>query len=98
MVASAPITFAAGLGSLRLAAPGGGRSGTADVALALGSSATDTSCLQAWTPAKAATAGANLAYLRGAWCGASYDKDAAVRVTFGLQSSQDNLIYRRENY
>lgn len=96
--ASSGITIAGGLDTLKLTAPGGGRSGTYDVALSLGSSATDASCLQTWTPTTAATAAANLAYLRGAWCGSSYAKDPSARVTFGQQSTQQNLIYRRENY
>ncbi len=96
--ASSGIMIAGGLGTLKLTAPGGGRSGTYDVALSLGSSATDASCLQSWTPTTAATAAANLAYLRGAWCGSSYAKDPSARVTFGQQSTQQNLIYRREIY
>jgi hypothetical protein len=98
--ASGPVTLAAGAGSLRLAAPGGGRSGTFDVALSLGASATDASCLQPWTPGTGdvATAGANLAYLRGAWCGSTYDKDPSARASFGMQRTQDYLVYRRENF
>ena len=46
----------------------------------------------------AATAGANLAYLRGAWCGSSYGNDPAARATFGRQRGVDSLVYRRENY
>ncbi len=98
--ASSGITIASGMGTLKLTAPGGGRSGTYDVALSLGSSATDASCLQTWAPAPgdAATAGANLAHLRGAWCSSTYGKDPSARATFGQQSTQQNLIYRRENY
>ena len=96
--ASAGITLTTGQGLLRFAAPGGGRSGTFDVALSLGSSSTDQSCLQTWTPDKPATAGAGLAYLRGAWCGSNLDKDASARVTFGLQRTQVNTVFRRENY
>lgn len=98
--ASGPITLAAGTGLLKLAAPSAGHLGTYDVALSLGSSATDASCLQPWTPGTgdAATAGANLAYLRGAWCGSSHAKDPSARATFGQQSTQQNLLYRRENY
>jgi len=94
------LAFVAGQGALRLAAPGGGRSGTADVALSLGSSAADASCLQPWTPGSgdAATAGANLAHLRGAWCGSSWGQDPSARASFGLQRTQDFTIYRRENY
>jgi hypothetical protein len=68
------------------------------VALSLGSSSTDNSCLQSWTPTKAATVAANLAHLRGAWCGGTWDKDANARASFGLQRTQENQIYRRENY
>ena len=96
--ASAGITLAAGQGLLRFAAPGGGRSGTFDIALSLGSSSADQSCLQSWTPDKPATAGAGLAYLRGAWCGSNLDKDVSARITFGLQRTQANTVYRRENY
>lgn len=98
--ASGAITIASGSGLLKLAAPSSAHVGTYDVALSLGSTATDASCLQPWTPATGdgATAGANLAYLRGAWCGSSYAKDPSARATFGQQSTQQNLIYRRENY
>lgn len=98
--ASGAITLAGGTGLLRLSAPSSGRVGTYDVALSLGSTATDASCLQPWTPAKGdeASAGANLAFLRGAWCGSSYANDPSARATFGQQSTQQNLIYRRENY
>jgi MSHA biogenesis protein MshQ len=96
--ATAAITLASGVGTLRLAAPGGGRSGTVDVGLSLGSSSTDASCLQSWTPTKAATAAGNAAYLRGAWCGSSVDKDPSARASFGLQRTQDHTLYRRELY
>ncbi len=98
MAVSAPIALSGGVGSLRLAAPGGGRSGTLDVALSLGSSSTDASCLQSWTPTKPATSAANLAHLRGAWCGSSTDKDPAARASFGLQRTQEHTAYRREHY
>lgn len=94
------ITLVAGRGRLRLAAPGGGRKGTADVALSLGSSATDNSCQQPWAPAggDAASTGANLPYLRAAWCGASHDKDPTARASFGLPRGAEVWLYRRENY
>jgi hypothetical protein len=90
-----------GTAYLKLAAPSAGHSGTVDVALSLGSSSTtDTSCLQPWTPAagKAATQGANLAYLRGGWCGSTYDKDPAARAAFGVYHGTDKIIYQRENH
>ena len=98
--ASGGIVLASGAGSLRLAAPGGGRSGTYDVALSLGSGATDASCLQPWTPGAgdAAIVGASLAFLRGNFCAAAYSNDPAARATFGRQRGMDNLVYRRENF
>lgn len=98
--ASGGIALAAGLGTLRLAAPGGGRSGTYDVVLSLGSSATDASCLPGWTPGvgDTATAGANLAHLRGNFCASTYSNDPAARATFGRQRGVDSLVYRRENF
>ncbi|MEK8048064.1 DUF6701 domain-containing protein [Ideonella margarita] len=99
-VSGSTVSLTAGAGKLVLAAPGGGRSGTVDVALSLGATATDNSCLQTWTPAAgdAATAGAGLPWLRGAWCGSSLDKDPSARASFGLFKGNDNLIYQRENY
>jgi hypothetical protein len=92
------IAINAGSGTLRLAAPSGGRYGTLDVSLNLGSAAADASCLQPWAPGRAASAGANLAYLRGAWCGAGADKDPSARASFGLYRGADSLLYQRENY
>ncbi|MFZ2990894.1 DUF6701 domain-containing protein, partial [Ideonella sp.] len=99
-VGSGTLTLSAGVGQLTLAAPGGGRSGTLDVALSLGSTATDASCLQPWTPGSgdAASAGANLAHLRGAWCGSSMDKDPSARASFGLFRGAEHLLHLRENY
>jgi hypothetical protein len=68
--------------------------------MSLGSGASDASCLQPWVPAsgKTATAGTSLAYLRGAWCGSSFDKDPAARASFGLARGADARIYAREHY
>ena len=102
-MAGGPVTLASGKASLALAAPAPGRVGTLDVAIAL-DTATDASCLAkptAWAPAKAATAGANLAALRGLWCGssgASDFRDPSARATWGLMRGADGVIYQRENY
>lgn len=95
---SSPVTLASGAAFLSLAAPAAGRSGSYELALSLGASATDASCLQSWTPGKPATAGAGMAYLRGAWCSASYGKDPSARATFGLYRGTDATVYQRENY
>jgi len=89
-----------GTSKLGLSRPGGGRSGSLDVALSL-NTMSDQSCLQTWTPSPAATASASLSYLQGAWCGPgtpSYVKDPSARATFGLFRGSDSMIYQRENY
>jgi predicted acyltransferase (DUF342 family) len=99
-VSGGNVTLAGGLGRLLLAAPAAGHAGSVDIALSLGSTAADASCLQPWTPAAgdAATAGANLAFLRGAWCGTAFDKDPTARASFGLYRGADAVIHQRENY
>ena len=94
-------TLSQGVGRITLAAPTGGRVGSLDVAIALDSTAVDTSCLKdpptSWTPVKTATAGANLAALRGFWCG-SGARDPSARATWGLYRGADGVVYQRENY
>lgn len=95
---AAAVTLAGGAGRLQLTAPAGGRSGTLDVALSLGASATDAACLGPWTPTPAATAGAGLTALRSNWCSSAYAHDPAARATFGRQRSSGSTVYRRENF
>ncbi len=86
---------------LTLPAPSGGKLGSLDVAIALGSTAADSSCLKtasAWAPTVAASAGANLAGLRGAWCGAAASSDPSARATWGLYRGSDGVVFQRENY
>lgn len=90
-------TLAAGQGRIRLAAPAAGHAGTLDIALSLGSGATDASCLQPWSPARSATTGTALAHLRGGWCGTTLDQDPAARISFGLARGSDHLLDQREN-
>jgi hypothetical protein len=99
-LSGASFGLTAGAGALVLAAPTGGRHGTLDVALSLGTGAADVSCLQPWTPGSgdAATSGANLAFLRGAWCSTGHDKDPSARASFGLYRGTDTMLYQRENY
>lgn len=92
------VSLSNGIGVLKLKAPGSGHRGTADLALSLGGTATDASCLQTWTPATAATSGASLSHLRGAWCASTYTKDPSARATFGLYRGADSMVYMRENY
>ena len=99
-VSGSSFGLSSGLGALKIGAPLGGRYGTVDVTLSLGSSATDASCLQPWTPGTGdvATAGANLSFLRGAWCGSTYVNDPSARASFGLYRGADAMVYQRENY
>lgn len=83
---------------ITLSPPGGGRLGSMDVAIALaaGANPADASCMPAGWRTTAATSGAGLAALRGAWCGGSSDPSA--RATWGLYRGSDGVVYQRENY
>jgi len=98
ILTNSPVQLASGRARLILAAPGGGRAGSYDLSLKLGSS--DAACLAPWSPNPAAGSSAKLAFLQGGWCtaGGSYDKDPSARASFGLYGSSPNLIYQRENY
>ena len=99
-VKSSPVTLSSGTATLWLNKPAAGHAGTYDVTLSLGSAATDASCLSSLGSGAgdSATVGANLAHLRGAWCGATYDKDPSARATFGLFRGSQNVIHQQENY
>jgi len=84
--------LADGVAHFRLAAPGNGHQGAVDVALNLGSSAADSSCIN-WSPAVASSAG-NLPWLQYAWCAGKLDPSA--RANFGAPKSP--FIYLRERY
>lgn len=88
---------------ITLSAPGGSRVGSMDVAIALGvgASPTDVSCLKTasgWTATTAAATGANLTALRGAWCGATATSDPSARAVWGLYRGSNGVVYQRENY
>ncbi|MEO3693801.1 DUF6701 domain-containing protein [Roseateles paludis] len=85
---------------LTLAAPGSGRVGSVDIALALGSSSTDASCLASSWASKTTTAssGANLDGLRHTWCSSSSLSDPSARATWGLYRGSDGVVFQRENY
>ncbi len=80
------------------AKPGSGHVGSMDVAIALnpGANPTDGSCMPSGWRTTAATAGANLAALRGAWCGGTSDPSA--RATWGLYRGSNGIVYQRENF
>lgn len=96
-----PVTLVSGRGALTLKAPASGHLGSMDIAVALGAGANpaDASCLKTasgWTPSIAASMGAKLAGLRGAWCGGSSDPSA--RATWGLYRGSNGIVFQRENY
>ena len=77
--------------------PAASKVGSVDVAIALGSTNADESCLKnSWTRSVNASSGANLTALRGAWCGGSSDPSA--RATWGLTRGSDGVVFQRENY
>jgi len=87
-----------GLGSLSLHPTGG--TGTATVAINLGATTTDTSCLPT-PPARPTTTGAKMPWLRGpnGLCAgtAAASADPAARATFGIYTPEvKRLIHTRE--
>lgn len=97
------VSLVSGRATLKLQAPGSSHVGSLDLAIALGSGANpaDSSCLKTssnWTPVLAAATGANLAGLRGAWCGSTATSDPSARATWGLYRGSDGVVFQRENY
>jgi MSHA biogenesis protein MshQ len=89
------ITITSGSGTLTLAAPTGGATGTVDLALNLGSTTADQSCLTTHP----ATTGAGLAWLRSnnGSCAATYDRDPSARASFGVYSPETRkTVHMRE--
>lgn len=96
VVLNSPITLNQGQALITLRKPTLARSGSYDLALALGNAATDASCLS-WAPSPAAGSGASLSHLRWPWCGTASDRDPSARASFGLYTGTDAIIYQREN-
>lgn len=83
---AASITLASGVGTLVINPPGGGNSGTVDVAINLGLTGTDRACLS--TPRPGTTA-PNLPWLRSRFgsingCAGRWDSDPSARASFGV--------------
>ena len=87
--------FVAGRGNLRLSAPGAGNTGSVDLTMQLGATATGSSCIGGVATAAAA---ASQSWLQGAWSGSAYDQNPAARASFGLYRGSKALIYMREMY
>jgi len=86
--------FNAGRGNLRFFAPGAGNTGSVDLTLQLGATASGSTCAGGATPAVAASQ----SWLQGRWTGGAYDQDPAARASFGLYRGSKSLIYLREMY
>jgi hypothetical protein len=85
--------MASGKQNLVISAPSA--TGSVDLWLNLSASSGSGQSCYSWTPATAATAGANLAYLRGKWCNTTYGYDPVARATFGIYKGSP-IVYMRE--
>ncbi|MGH8736478.1 MAG: DUF2341 domain-containing protein [Burkholderiales bacterium] len=102
-----PVVFSAGVGTLTLAAPTGGASGSVLLTPNLYPAATGNYCAGA-AGGETAASGTGLGYLLGRWndllnpdgiASTMYDDNPSARAAFGLYGSQPkNLIYQREYY
>jgi hypothetical protein len=90
--------FSAGVGSLRLPAPGAGTRGSVDVSVNL--SATGVTAGSSCTAGMPASTPANRTYLQGLWCTppGTYTSDPTARATFGANRNTDKFIFQQENY
>lgn len=87
--------FNAGRGNLRLSRPGAGNSGSVDLAVELGATASGSVCVGGVANA---TTAANQPWLAGAWSAGAWDQNPAARASFGLYRGNPALIYSREAY
>lgn len=87
--------FVAGRGNLRFSAPGAGNTGSVDLSVQLGNTASGSTCVGG---APGPVAPAAQPWLQGAWTGAAYDRNPAARASFGLYRGNRTLIYQREMY
>jgi MSHA biogenesis protein MshQ len=92
------LTLLGGNGTVSLSAPSpSGSTGSVDIALNLGSTAADLSCLSSHP----ASTGAGLAWLRGrnGSCASTWDRDPAARASFGIASPETRkTVHVRELY
>jgi hypothetical protein len=90
-------SFAAGRGSLRLAAPGSGNNGGVDVTVNLADPASGNACLANGAP-PVPPASAGLPWLRVKGTGAAYDRNPKARARFGAYRASEDYIDVREVY
>ncbi len=87
--------FNAGRGNLRFSAPGAGNTGSVDLTVQLGATASGSTCVGG---AVTAAAAASQTWLQGRWSAGAYDQNPAARASFGLYRGSKSLIYLREMY
>lgn len=90
-----PLAISGGKGKITFLAPSPTKSGSVDLALNLGNTAADQSCLGTHP----GTTAANRDWLRGqnGSCAASHDRDPSARLTFGIYSPETvKTIHARE--
>ena len=89
------VTLSGGVGNVTLTSPSGGGTGSMDVALNLGSTTLDLSCLTGHP----ASTGAGVPWLRAraGSCAATQDRDPSARATFGVFAPETRkAIHLRE--
>jgi len=94
---AADVTLSAGQGALIMSAPTGGATGTVELAINLGSTATDQSCLSQHP----ASTGLNRPWLRSTngSCATTHDRDPSARATFGIFKPETHrAVHVREIY
>jgi len=90
-------TLTSGRRTLLLAAPGGGNSGSVDVTVNLGASASGNTCTTQGGAPGSATA-ANLSHLQGNWTGGAFDVNPTARAAFGIFRGAEEVVFVRENF
>ena len=98
MVSPASVTFASGLATVNLSAPGAGNDGTVQLTLNLGTASGNYCSAIGGGPFPAAVS-AGMSYLRGRTTSGTWTDNPSARAAFGLFGGQpNNFIYFRENY
>lgn len=91
------LTFAGGHATLGISAPPAGRLGSLDLALNLGSSGSDQSCL-ASHPASSGAAAPWLRSRQGS-CSSAWDRDPSARASFGITAAETRkTVFVQELY
>lgn len=92
-----PVTMVAGQAKLSMGAPSGGATGTVELAINLGNTNTDQSCLSQHP----ISTGLNKPWLRSVngSCAATHDRDPSARATFGVYAPEtQKAVHVRDVY